>query len=144
MPPKVAVLWYRPSMTRKVCWIFFGEYTSLHYPIVISNFVYPVLHKLLVLLVLLVLSFFTYPVERNCTFRRTVNLVDLISFQGFSRIIGCISCHAKGNQFQAWNDETLLGNQALAATMHCVTPDGCDTTVNAAATMPTPLASQKT
>ena len=37
-----------------------------------------------------------------------------------------------------------LANRALAATMPCVTHDGYDTTVNAAADTPTPLASPKT
>ena len=32
-----------------------------------------------------------------------------------------------------------LGNQGLVATMPCVTPDGCDTMVNAAATTPRAL-----
>ena len=109
---KVPVLWHRPSPTPKVCWILFGGHISPCYPILISNFAHPVVHKLLVF------PFSSYPVERNCTVWPTVNLVDRISFQGFSHVSGHISCHMTGDQLQAWYGEALFGQSSLHLSGH--------------------------
>ena len=82
MPPEVVVLCYRSSTTPQVGWILFGWHISPRYPVLVLDFAHPVVHKLLVV------TFSSYPVERNCTVRPTVDLVNRISFQGFFHVIG--------------------------------------------------------